>query len=820
MTHSRNRNPKHSLKQRRFLNYRHSLNRLALAGAAIWLTALLLAGTPGPALGSPQERGNAAYKEASGQFQALRSSPTARPWDWRSLARRFAAVHKTLPGTRLGKDALYSAALSHREAWRLKGDWKDLSNAAAAFRDFASRYPADRLTDDGLMHLAALQAQGYHDPQTAIATYTRIARDFPKSDQAANSDSKANELIAALKIGAPVPGRRRFAPPAAVAGSRLRKNGALLAEQSTSGSPGKGSGRTPSSRREIKLEEYDPDKTRHKAPNPVIASQTTGMNLGGAAAGSIAAGVVFGTNRPKDNGARSQGAKSSRRNRSSQRNGMAQLKKLEYQSHPAGSRVILTTDAGVKFNFNRLQAEGGLPGRLYFDLENTGLARDLPAVTPVRDPLLHRIRISRYNPKTARVVLDLKQTAGYLIRKIPLPGELRIVVELRPITGRIARNEPSPETRRTSRTASQSPHAATGKIKPGPGKTRRPETVKIAAVKIDTVKFNTMKFNTMKSTVPEGRQAPASARQGRAMTPPQPSRKPRKSMFAAATAKAALGITAPDKPIAMVRQKGGKSGRIGNPLSGKNQDRTAFTLTPALEIRSIMLDPGHGGHDPGASGFGLKEKNLALDIAKRLRDYFKRNHPKLRVGLTRENDKFIKLSDRPLLAKKFGADLFISIHLNANDIERFHGVETYFLNLTKDASALQLAARENDTTTQSVNDLNIILADLLRDTTIVESSELARTLQSSLVGNLRNHTRKVKDLGVKQAPFLVLMGAEMPSVLVEAGFLTNRGENRRLRSAPYIDKIAKGFYEGLSRFIRQQEILASRQPSGPLALNR
>ncbi len=827
MNHFRNRIP------------RRSLNSLAAACAAIWLTAFVLAGTSGSALGSPQDRANAAYKEASGQFHALRSTPGARPWAWRSLARRFAAVHGAMPGTRLGADALFSAALSHREAWRLKGDWKDLSNAAAAFREFASRYPDDRLTDDSLMHLATLQAQGYHDSQTAIATYHRIARDFSKSDQAANAQSKADELIAALKIGAPVPGRRMFAPQAEVADTRRskngRKNGAPLAGRSGSGPDQGTSRRTQTSRQEIRLEEFDPNKI----PNKAIASHDTGRNPGRAASGMIAAGAAFGSNKPRNKAAPNRPVKSSRRNRLSKPGGLAKLKKLEYQSSPAQSspawsRVILTTDAGVKFTSNRLNAEGDKPGRLYFDLENTGLAPALPAVTPVGDPLLHRIRISRYDQSTARVVLDLKKIAGYQIREFPLPGELRIIVELRPATVRIARNELSPATRQGPRNLPNSPKSpkkvsiakpgipAPGKIKPVPAKTLHPAAMKIATVKISRA---------------NSRQSPGIARKQGTGTPSKavsktrniraPARKSRidAAVGKASTGKAAIGIAATakadmGKSAPTVRQKGGKSTGQGKILSLEKLDGVAVSSLPALEIRSIMLDPGHGGHDPGASGFGLKEKHLALNIAKRLREYFKRHHPQLRVGLTREKDTFIKLSDRPQIAKAFGADLFISIHLNANSIERFHGVETYFLNLTQDASALQVAARENNTTTQSVNDLNIILADLLRDTTIVESSELARTLQSTIVGTLRNHTRKVKDLGVKQAPFLVLMGAEMPSVLVEAGFLTNRGENRRLRNDEYIDRIAKGFYEGLRRFIKQQEILASRQPVGPLALNR
>ena len=222
-----------------------------------------------------------------------------------------------------------------------------------------------------------------------------------------------------------------------------------------------------------------------------------------------------------------------------------------------------------------------------------------------------------------------------------------------------------------------------------------------------------------------------------------------------------------------------------------------------LKVKTLVIDPGHGGRDPGAMGFGTKEKHVALQLAKELKAVFEANRPDIRVELTRERDVFIALGRRPAIAKAKGADLFVSIHLNAHTQERFHGIETYFLNLTSDASALQVAARENLSTEKQIGDLNAILRDLLQDTNIVESSKLAGFLQASLITGLRTRY-KVRNLGVKQAPFMVLIGAEMPGVLVEAGFLTNRRENKRLRSKRYLRRIAEGIYEGLQKYIQEQ----------------
>jgi N-acetylmuramoyl-L-alanine amidase len=228
-----------------------------------------------------------------------------------------------------------------------------------------------------------------------------------------------------------------------------------------------------------------------------------------------------------------------------------------------------------------------------------------------------------------------------------------------------------------------------------------------------------------------------------------------------------------------------------------------------LKVRTIMLDPGHGGHDPGAMAFGLQEKDLALAIAQRLEAQIRAHHPDVRVGMTREDDRFIPLARRPKLAKAFGADLFVSIHLNASPAERLHGIETYFLNLTSDSSALAVAARENATTEKKVSDLNVILLDLLRDTNILESSKLAQALHTELVDTLKEAS-PVRDLGVKQAPFMVLIGAEMPSVLVEAGFVTNRSESDRLKTADYLDRIAAGIYAGLDKYIADEDIVQAK----------
>ncbi|MCK5680771.1 N-acetylmuramoyl-L-alanine amidase [bacterium] len=241
--------------------------------------------------------------------------------------------------------------------------------------------------------------------------------------------------------------------------------------------------------------------------------------------------------------------------------------------------------------------------------------------------------------------------------------------------------------------------------------------------------------------------------------------------------------------------------------SGKKNTQKPNSLSLAqqlgLGVGTIVLDAGHGGKDPGAlSPGGSQEKDVVLDITKRLRDILQKRL-KFRVITTRDTDRFIPLEERTVIANTKKADLFISIHANASHNRRVHGVETYFLNLSTDKQAMELAALENATSTKNIGQLQSILNDLMQNSKIKESSRLAGCIQSSLVGTLRKSYSKVNDLGVKQAPFYVLIGAQMPSVLVEVSFISNKMESQRLASPAYRQKIAEGLANGVQKYISE-----------------
>jgi len=240
--------------------------------------------------------------------------------------------------------------------------------------------------------------------------------------------------------------------------------------------------------------------------------------------------------------------------------------------------------------------------------------------------------------------------------------------------------------------------------------------------------------------------------------------------------------------------------------SKKDGAKLSLSNQMGLKIKTIAIDAGHGGHDPGAIGKnGLKEKTVTLDIAKRLAALVKERLG-CNVVMTRDKDVFIRLEDRPAIARTRGADLFVSIHVNANRKRRARGIETYIQGLhASDADAMATAARENAMTTKKLSELKseleMILKDLSQANKDEESNQLAYAIQTSLVENTRPAQKKVVNHGVKRAFFYVLLNTDMPSILAEVGFISNPDEENLLKRDAYRQKIAESLYQGVKKFI-------------------
>jgi len=242
------------------------------------------------------------------------------------------------------------------------------------------------------------------------------------------------------------------------------------------------------------------------------------------------------------------------------------------------------------------------------------------------------------------------------------------------------------------------------------------------------------------------------------------------------------------------------------PSNRSNDTKLSLSRQLGLKVKTIAIDAGHGGHDPGAmSKNGLKEKTITLDIAKRLAILVKE-----RLGcdvvMTRDKDVFIPLEERPFIAKSKRADLFVSIHVNANRKRKAKGIETYIQSLrASDRDAMVTAARENAMSTKNMSELKSeldrIFADLAKDDKLEESLQLAHTVQASLVETMKPVQGHVVNLGVKRAFFYVLINTEMPSILAEVGFISNPDEEKLLRTESYRQAIAEALYQGVKNYV-------------------
>jgi N-acetylmuramoyl-L-alanine amidase len=253
-------------------------------------------------------------------------------------------------------------------------------------------------------------------------------------------------------------------------------------------------------------------------------------------------------------------------------------------------------------------------------------------------------------------------------------------------------------------------------------------------------------------------------------------------------------------PDAMAPAAASKIAEITTPLPAKTRGGASMTRVLGLKLGKVVIDPGHGGHDTGTRGpSGYLEKDLVLDVARRLGALIEERLGS-EVVFTRADDTFIPLEERTRIANEHKADLFLSIHANSSPVKATSGVETYFLNFTTDQAALEVAARENAASQHSIYDLKDLVEQIARKDKVDESRAFAQRVQSSLAAMWRRVNSRSRDRGVRQAPFVVLIGASMPSVLAEIGFLSNARDEALMKKRVYRNRIAEALFKGVSAY--------------------
>jgi N-acetylmuramoyl-L-alanine amidase len=462
------------------------------------------------------------------------------------------------------------------------------------------------------------------------------------------------------------------------------------------------------------------------------------------------------------------------------------------------TRIAIEVSGDFEIRTDRLHN----PERVYYDVVGARPlieGRRIYSKALEGGKLVQRVRVAETNPGVTRVVLDLVGEVEVTTSKLSNPS--RLIIELRAGKAPVVPTETAPPA-----PAVRPAPPIKADISEGvpPLETPAPPTA-VAKMTPTTAEPRSVPAPNPTQPAPP-KSTPAVERNAQAASPQPPAPKSvsavERAAPAAAVAAAIPPTTAPKPALSAAKPvEAPKSG----PQSGKAALHTStggnsLTRALGLKIGRIVIDPGHGGHDQGTQGVkGLLEKDLVLDVAQRLGKLIE-ERLNAEVIYTRSDDTFVPLEGRTALANEKKADLFLSIHANSSPYPRIAGVETFYLNFTDSKEAMDVASRENATSQKSISDLQDLTQKIALHEKLDESREFANRIQASLFTFTSRNVAGEKNRGVKKAPFVVLIGANMPSVLAEIGFLTNAREEGLLRKPDYRQKLADALYRGLSRY--------------------
>ncbi len=530
----------------------------------------------------------------------------------------------------------------------------------------------------------------------------------------------------------------------------------------------------------------------------------------------------------------------------SKKPGLPMVTGIRHWSTPDYTRVAIDVDREVKYEAGRVPD----PDRIFFDLPDTKLASVLVGKSfDVEDGFLKKIRVAQYQPGSTRVVLEVADVSDYSAFLLPNPYRLIIDIHGRQPHSKtqVAQVENSPgsgtdEPVPTGGKAASSSPAVTGAATPRAAKSASDGSAKKASANAspagnksadatahggpstaasasanqgprkvivdESDEVSTDDLPPLIATTAKPRAAKPTSNNVAKVSPNDPlftdpgdTKGPElKATTQPTTAPTAVAVA----PRAKDRKKSSKAAATDVPSAHEAEPTSAgersLTRALGLKIGRIVVDAGHGGHDTGTIGpNGLLEKDLVLDVALRLGRLLE-----TRLGAdviyTRDDDTFVPLETRTAVANEHQADLFISVHANSSPDSTARGVETYYLNFTSNPDALEVAARENAVSEKSIFELQDLVKKITLKEKIEESRELASDVQQSLYTGLAGKRSTLRDRGVKKAPFVVLIGANMPSILAEISFVSNPTDAEKLETPDYREKIAESMYKGIAKY--------------------
>jgi N-acetylmuramoyl-L-alanine amidase len=452
------------------------------------------------------------------------------------------------------------------------------------------------------------------------------------------------------------------------------------------------------------------------------------------------------------------------------------LTSIRHWSTPDYTRVAIDLEQEVKYEAGRVPH----PDRIFFDLHGAKVASALVGKSfNVDDGFLHKIRVAQYKPNLARVVLDVDDVAEYSAFLLPNPYRLIIDIHGRKTVPKVAAKHPPVSGKNNVHV--ELPDTTT----------REPATLAAASAPANSVSAEE-KTAVDKTTEVARTEEPKL----------EDSKIDEKEKASKPTTGPTFQAVAPKEPEkSKTSTKSKRVDAVSHAASPTSSGERSLIRALGLKIGKIVIDAGHGGHDTGTIGpNGLMEKDLVLDVALKLGKLLE-DRMGAEVIYTRDDDTFIPLETRTAIANKEQADLFISIHANSSSDSTARGIETYYLNFTSSADALEVAARENAVSEKSIHELQDLVKKIALREKIEESREFALDVQKSLYSGLVLKSPGLQNRGVKRAPFIVLIGANMPSILAEISFVSNPTDERKLKTNEYRQRVAESLYKGVSKYV-------------------
>jgi N-acetylmuramoyl-L-alanine amidase len=781
------------------------LTRIALAAC---VACVIVSSVEARTVKQKKQAARTQFETAERLREALNGRPEAQRTrrDYTKVLDAYRKVYYTAPTSNKADAAVLAVAELLDEQGRVLNDPKSYKDAIGQLVFLRREYPGSKYRVEALFTIGEIFRDDLNDPVEAKATFEDYLKHYPNSRLAPQAKLALAEIAGAENAAS---ARKKSARPKTTA--HTAKTKAAWASITPAPAPPE--------------EKAAPEK----ASKPVRDRDTGGDDR-----------VVAAT--PETEPASAQPAQDVSLNQVPHR--VARLTSVRHWSTPDYTRVAIDLEQEVQYQVGRVPH----PDRIFFDLVGTRLAPDLVGKSfDVEAGFLHRIRVAQYKANTARVVLDVDDVAEYSAFLLPNPYRLIIDIHGKLPARQVAAVKPDVTapaaqlaTVKDKKAESAASDVTVTQLKPATG--AKPAEATAGLSRADKPKPPAVAAQEPRSApqaptqsavsrlAPESAAATQSAKDSseRAATAKDrgPAAEKAVEIAKAEPPKIAVDDTVMDEPTkttskpttgptfqAIAPQESSRNRKKTTESASKASGATSHVAAPTaagnrsliralgLKIGKIVVDAGHGGHDTGTVGpNGLMEKDLVLDVALKLGKLLE---TKLgaEVVYTRDDDTFIPLETRTAIANKEQADMFISIHANSSSDTSARGVETYYLNFTTSRDALEVAARENAVSEKSIHELQDLVKKIALKEKIEESREFAADVQRSLYVGLNSRNPGVRNRGVKKAPFVVLIGANMPSILAEISFVSNPGDERKLKTSEYRQRIAESLYKGINKYV-------------------